>query len=173
MGAPVEPTLLIPMKTPLSQTILNSWTLPEKPKHTLSVASLLQTQREHGREVGMILDLSNHALLYGEDLVDGVQYEHIPVSAHTPVHATLHMAVLGAASCAALHAAATMQAIHDTILLSGGALDLICTPLDIFKQRAACCIVRAGPLRSLHPGNQHMASAAQWRSLSIDTRPPT
>ena len=80
MGAPVEPTLLIPMKTPLSQTILNNWTLPEKPKHALSVASLLQAQREQGREVGMILDLSNHSLLYAEDLVDHVQYKHIPVS---------------------------------------------------------------------------------------------
>ena len=80
MGSPVEPTLLIPMKTPLSQKILGSWTLPEQPKHALTVASLLDQQRKLGREVGMILDLSNHASLYAEDLVPGLQYERVSVS---------------------------------------------------------------------------------------------
>ena len=81
MGSPVGPTHFVPTKTPLSCRILSSWSLPEKPKHELTVPGLLETQRKEGRHVGMILDLSNHESLYAEDLCDcGLRYERVQAS---------------------------------------------------------------------------------------------
>ena len=80
-GNVVQPSLFIPMKTPLSQAILNEWTLPEAPKHSLTVTSLLQQQHFLHRQVGMIIDLSNHETLYADDLPPFVQYEHVQLVA--------------------------------------------------------------------------------------------
>ncbi|KAK9863661.1 hypothetical protein WJX84_000231 [Apatococcus fuscideae] len=76
-GEPVEPTLFLPMKTPLSTTIHRSWTLDTPPLHSLTVQQLLAEQAMQQRTVGLILDLSNHATLYEEDLPVELQYEHI------------------------------------------------------------------------------------------------
>lgn len=65
------------MKTPLSTTIHQGWTLPTPPLHSLTVQQLLAEQALKRRTVGLILDLSNHATLYAEDLPAGLQYEHI------------------------------------------------------------------------------------------------
>lgn len=77
MGTPVAPTNFIPCKMPLSAEILANWSLPEPPEHGLTVASLLTCQAAAGRRIGMILDLSNHATLYSQDLVEGLGYEHV------------------------------------------------------------------------------------------------
>lgn len=76
-GDVVQPSLFIPMKTPLSQAILNEWSLPEDPRHSLTVSSLLQQQHFLHRQVGMIIDLSNHETLYADDLPPFIQYEHV------------------------------------------------------------------------------------------------
>lgn len=80
-GNVVQPSLFIPMKTPLSQAILDEWTLPEAPKHSLTISSLLQQQHFRHRQVGMIIDLSNHETLYADDLPPFVQYEHVQLVA--------------------------------------------------------------------------------------------
>ena len=59
IGQPVHPTRFIPCKTPLSSQVLASWSLPEPPRHPLTVPHLLAEQQEQGRTVGLILDLSN------------------------------------------------------------------------------------------------------------------
>lgn len=80
-GNVVQPSLFIPMKTPLSQAILDEWTLPEAPKHSLTISSLLQQQHFLHRQVGMVIDLSNHETLYADDLPPFVQYQHVQLVA--------------------------------------------------------------------------------------------
>jgi hypothetical protein len=70
---PVWPSRFIPMKTPLSEEILDSWELPEPPKHRLTVPDLLAAQAAAGRRVGLLLDLSNHDCLYASDVPSSVQ----------------------------------------------------------------------------------------------------
>ena len=84
VGGPVAPTNFIPCKTPLSAEILATWSLPQPAEHPLTVASLLEGQAAAGRRVGMILDLSNHATLYRQDLTDGLGYEHVQVHHSAP-----------------------------------------------------------------------------------------
>ena len=84
VGGPVAPTSFIPCKTPLSAEILANWSLPQPAEHPLTVASLLEGQAAAGRRVGMILDLSNHATLYRQDLTDGLGYEHVQVHHSAP-----------------------------------------------------------------------------------------
>ncbi len=69
------------MKTPMSSEIVNNWSLEEPPKHVLTISSLLEEERAKGREIGLIIDLSNHETLYAEDLTTAlnVQYAHIQV----------------------------------------------------------------------------------------------
>jgi hypothetical protein len=61
------------MKTPLSEEILDSWELPEPPRHRLTVPDLLAAQAAAGRRVGLLLDLSNHDCLYASDVPGTVQ----------------------------------------------------------------------------------------------------
>lgn len=70
------------MKTPMSSEIVDNWSLKEPPKHILTIASLLEEERAKGREIGLIIDLSNHETLYAEDLATAhdVQYAHIQVT---------------------------------------------------------------------------------------------
>jgi hypothetical protein len=70
---PVWPSRFIPMKTPLSEEILDSWELPQPPKHRLTVPDLLAAQAAAGRRVGLLLDLSNHDCLYARDVPNSVQ----------------------------------------------------------------------------------------------------
>jgi hypothetical protein len=62
IGAPVGPTKLLPMKTPLSRDILADWQLPQPPRHSLTIEELLAGQAAAGRRVGCIVDLSNHGV---------------------------------------------------------------------------------------------------------------
>ncbi len=48
-GEPVWPSRFIPMKTPLSQEILDGWQLQQQPKHRLTVQDLLAAQTAAGR----------------------------------------------------------------------------------------------------------------------------
>lgn len=80
-GEVVHPSLFIPMKTPLSKAILREWSLPEEPKHSLTVSSLLQQQHFLHRSIGLIIDLSNHETLYAEDLPAFLQYQHVQLVA--------------------------------------------------------------------------------------------
>ena len=63
-GEPVKPSKFIPMKTPLSPTLLQHDTF----ESVLTLPHFLAEQRAKGREVGLIIDLSNHDCLY----LDGV-----------------------------------------------------------------------------------------------------
>lgn len=80
-GEPVAPTMFIPMKTPLSETIMENWSLQEKPKHSLTISELLTFQESRGRKVGMLLDLSNHECLYTDDIPESLEYKHISLIA--------------------------------------------------------------------------------------------
>ena len=80
-GEVVHPSLFIPMKTPLSQAILSEWSLPEEPKHSLTISSLLQQQHFLHRQIGLIIDLSNHETLYAEDIPPFLQYQHVQLVA--------------------------------------------------------------------------------------------
>ncbi|KAG2441038.1 hypothetical protein HXX76_003891 [Chlamydomonas incerta] len=81
VGAPVAPTKFVPMKTPLSTEILDSWSLPAQPKHRLTVPQMVADQAAAGRKIGLILDLSNHDCLYTDDIPPDVQYIHIQLVA--------------------------------------------------------------------------------------------
>lgn len=67
-GTPVWPSRFVPMKTPLSHDILRDWKLLEAPHHSLTVQDLLSAQAAAGRQVGLIIDLTNHDCLYEEDV---------------------------------------------------------------------------------------------------------
>lgn len=45
------------------------------------MASLLASQRREGRQVGLLIDLSNHETLYAEDIPPSLQYRHIQLVA--------------------------------------------------------------------------------------------
>jgi hypothetical protein len=80
MGTPVLPTKFIPMKTPLSKSIVESWT--DRPPFILTVPHLLETQKAEGRKIGLILDLSNHECLYSDDLdLNDLRYSQISLVA--------------------------------------------------------------------------------------------
>ncbi|KAL4852861.1 mRNA-capping enzyme [Chlorella vulgaris] len=81
MGSPVWPTRFLPMKTPMSNEILGSWSLAEAPKHPLTVPRLLETQSKLGRTVGLIIDLANHDCLYSDDMPESLEYEHVQLIA--------------------------------------------------------------------------------------------
>lgn len=63
IGEPVWPTKFVPMKTPMSREILANWSLPEPPRHSLTIPLLLERQRERGEPIGLIIDLANHECL--------------------------------------------------------------------------------------------------------------
>jgi hypothetical protein len=65
------------MKTPLGVEILRSWSLTDPPKYRLTVVDLLADQTSKGRELGLIIDLSNHETLYASDIPPGLLYEHV------------------------------------------------------------------------------------------------
>ena len=70
VGEPVHPTKFLPMKTPMSEEIIENWSLEHPPKHVLTIRRLIESQeREHGRKVGLIIDLANHDCLYIDDLL--------------------------------------------------------------------------------------------------------
>lgn len=71
VGAPVYPTKFLPMKTPMSEEIIENWSLEHPPRHVLTVRRLIESQeRAYGRKVGLIIDLANHDCLYIEDLLE-------------------------------------------------------------------------------------------------------
>eukprot|EP00878_Enallax_costatus_P025100 GHUV01026821.1.p1 GENE.GHUV01026821.1~~GHUV01026821.1.p1 ORF type:complete len:187 (+),score=37.54 GHUV01026821.1:753-1313(+) len=80
-GEPVWPSRFIPMKTPLSQEILDNWQLSNPPKHRLTVADIITAQAAAGRHIGLILDLSNHDCLYISDVPPTVEYLHVQLVA--------------------------------------------------------------------------------------------
>ena len=51
----MQPTKFVPMKTPLSQAILDNWNLDAAPKFRLSVSDLLAQESSKGRHVGLII----------------------------------------------------------------------------------------------------------------------
>lgn len=54
------PPCQVPMKTPMSGEILDSWSLPDPPRHSLTVPLLLERQLARGQPIGLIIDLANH-----------------------------------------------------------------------------------------------------------------
>lgn len=89
IGDPVQPTKFLPMKTPMSKEIIEHWSLEHAPKHTLTIEELIDTQeRDHGRHVGLIIDLANHDCLYLDDILSHngkttriLEYVHIQLIA--------------------------------------------------------------------------------------------
>lgn len=84
------------MKTPMSMEIIESWSLPEAPKHVLTISGLLEEQRRLGRTIGLIIDLSNH------DTLCAWAHQH-------RWHASLWEVYLR--SCLVLHGATTVHGI--------------------------------------------------------------
>jgi protein-tyrosine phosphatase len=89
VGDPLEPTKFLPMKTPMSKEIIENWSLEHAPKHTLTIDELIESQeRDHGRHVGLIIDLANHECLYLDDILSHnekttriLEYVHIQLVA--------------------------------------------------------------------------------------------
>jgi len=87
VGSPVWPTRFLPMKTPMSNEIIENWSLENPPKHTLTVEMLVEGQeRVYGRKVGLIIDLANHECLYKDDMLPlqdkyGLEYAHVQLVA--------------------------------------------------------------------------------------------
>lgn len=72
-GTPVEPSRFIPMKTPLSPSLLQEDTF----ENVLTLPTLLAEQTAMGRKVGLIIDLSNHDCLYLDDVTDDMERVHV------------------------------------------------------------------------------------------------
>lgn len=82
IGEPLYPTMFLPMKTPMSQEIIDNWSLEDPPKHVLTVQELVESQLKVDRCVGMIIDLANHECLYQDDLPEGgLEYAHVQLVA--------------------------------------------------------------------------------------------
>ncbi|KAL6767935.1 hypothetical protein ACKKBF_B37160 [Auxenochlorella protothecoides x Auxenochlorella symbiontica] len=81
VGEPVGPTRFLPMKTPMSEEIMDSWSLPQPCAHPLTVARLVEGQAARGRRVGAIIDLANHECLYGADLPPGLRHIEVQLVA--------------------------------------------------------------------------------------------
>ena len=62
-GEPVEPSRFIPMKTPLSPSLVQGDTTVE---NVLTLPCFLAEQQQRGRSVGLVIDLSNHDCLYAD-----------------------------------------------------------------------------------------------------------
>lgn len=77
IGEPVAPTRFVPMKTPMSQEILESWSLPLPCRHPLTVQRLLQASADAGHPISAIIDLANHDCLYAADIPP--ELEHVTV----------------------------------------------------------------------------------------------
>jgi len=71
-GDVVRGTRLIPMKTPLSARYVE-----ETCANVLTMDILLEEQRKLGREIGLIIDLTNHDCLYEEDVPATVRRAHV------------------------------------------------------------------------------------------------
>jgi hypothetical protein len=73
-GEPALPSKFIPMKTPLSPTLLREDTF----ENVLLLPNFLAEQREsRGRDVGLVIDLSNHDCLYGDGIPEGLERVHV------------------------------------------------------------------------------------------------
>lgn len=66
---------------PMRQELVDNWRQPQPPAHPWTVPHLLASQEAAGREIGLILDLSNHSCLYTNDIPPGVQHKHIKLVA--------------------------------------------------------------------------------------------
>ena len=71
-GDVVRGTRLIPMKTPLSPRYVE-----ENCVNALTMESLMRGQRARGREIGLIIDLTNHDCLYEDDIPSDVARVHV------------------------------------------------------------------------------------------------
>ena len=71
-GDVVEGTRLVPMKTPLSRVYVGEGCV-----NALTVSALMVEQRKRGREIRMIIDLTNHDCLYKDDIPSGVTRVHV------------------------------------------------------------------------------------------------
>lgn len=71
-GDVVRGTRLIPMKTPLSARYVE-----ETCAHALTMDILMDEQRKLGREIGLIIDLTNHDCLYAEDVPGTISRVHV------------------------------------------------------------------------------------------------
>eukprot|EP01026_Neomeris_dumetosa_P060245 TRINITY_DN56779_c0_g4_i2.p1 TRINITY_DN56779_c0_g4~~TRINITY_DN56779_c0_g4_i2.p1 ORF type:complete len:335 (-),score=36.89 TRINITY_DN56779_c0_g4_i2:104-1108(-) len=86
MGASVGPTKFIPMKTPFSQEIISSFD-DKVIENRLTVDSMVLEQNKLGREIGMILDVSDHTCLYQQDMPVNIEYQQVRlVAKQLPSH---------------------------------------------------------------------------------------
>ena len=80
-GEPVGPSRFIPMKTPLSPKLLADFGVKdekEKVPHVHTLPDFLAAQKERGRDVGLVIDLSNHDCLYSDGILEtGVRRVHV------------------------------------------------------------------------------------------------
>ena len=75
-GEPVAPSRFIPMKTPLSPTLLAK-DAEESLPNILTLPKFLAEQLALGRKVGLIIDLSNHDCLYTDGVPNDLERVHV------------------------------------------------------------------------------------------------
>ena len=81
-STPVARTKFIAMKTPLSQLLLDKHFPCGQPcRHPNTISHLLAHCKQHGFELGLIINLAAHQCLYAADLQDGIPVEQIPLTA--------------------------------------------------------------------------------------------
>lgn len=72
-GDPVIPSRFIPMKTPLSPSLLHNQTF----ESVLTLPNFLAEQSAAGRTVGLVIDLSNHDCLYLDGMPPHLERVHV------------------------------------------------------------------------------------------------
>jgi hypothetical protein len=96
IGCPVWPTRFIPMKTPLSNTMLTTQ-FPDTPcPNPLTIASVLTYCQDHDYRLGLVINLAAHDCLYSEDLPSDILMEHIRLTAKIlpPIEAVQRVIVI-------------------------------------------------------------------------------
>eukprot|EP01026_Neomeris_dumetosa_P081092 TRINITY_DN9061_c0_g1_i5.p2 TRINITY_DN9061_c0_g1~~TRINITY_DN9061_c0_g1_i5.p2 ORF type:complete len:396 (-),score=29.91 TRINITY_DN9061_c0_g1_i5:1085-2212(-) len=81
MGEAVGQTKFIPMKTPFSsqmmQSIRQNKEYNQQSTNLLTIDCMLNYQKNLGRDVGLILDVSDHMCLYSQDIPNEIEYQQV------------------------------------------------------------------------------------------------
>ena len=109
----------IPMKTPLSPTLLAD---PAAFENVLTLPAFLEAQLKLGRKVGLIIDLSNHDCLYHDGVPADVRRVHVRnVAKSVPDVAVVSEAVAVSSACLPASAACSEAPLpHMPVALRSG-----------------------------------------------------
>eukprot|EP00892_Ulva_mutabilis_P008658 jgi/Ulvmu1/6164/UM028_0020.1 len=115
MGRPVWPSLFIPMKSPLTEVLAESYLSGEPCAHPHNIPIMLQSAEQQGHTIGLVINLSVYHDLYAGDLHGHhLQMRHVPLMSKNLPTAEAVQEVIGhakqfwrdnAGSCIAIHCA--------------------------------------------------------------------